>query len=477
MYPTRTAFPSAPPSPELEIRIMRSRILLPALAVFVLLAARAGPQSQPAARPAAAPEARRMAGAVRYTGAAPRLDGVLDDAAWAQAQPISDFVQRQPNPGAPATLRTEARIVYDDAAIWVAVRAFDPHPDSLAAPVGRRDMAGVSTDWIHVILDSYNDKRTAFRFTVNPAGVQKDVFHSNDNNEDVGWDAVWESATRVDSAGWSAELRIPLSQLRFSSAASGQGSQVWGLQVSREIARRSETDDWSVVRPDRNGFVSQFGELGGITGLRSARRLEVLPYTLARMTRAPYRPGDPFYSRNQGAGGVGGDVKYGLTSNLTLTATINPDFGQVEADPSQVNLTAFETFFDERRPFFTEGADIFRFRANFPYWVRSGGFGNDQPFYSRRLGRAPQAGDPDARFADRPENTTILGAAKVSGKTAGGWSLGLLDALTAREETRYVDMAGVDRSATVEPATNYPVAPALKGFNSGREAGRRRLDP
>jgi hypothetical protein len=449
---------------------MRSRILLPTLAVLSLCALRGHVHAQQAVRPAAAPEARRMAGAVRYTGAAPKLDGVLDDAAWAQAQPLTDFVQRQPNPGAPATLRTEARIVYDDAAIWVAVRAFDPHPDSLAAPVGRRDMAGVSTDWIHVILDSYNDKRTAFRFTVNPAGVQKDVFHSNDTNEDVGWDAVWESATRVDSAGWSAELRIPLSQLRFSSAASGQGSQVWGLQVSREIARRSETDDWAVVRPDRNGFVSQFGELAGITGLKSARRLEVLPYTLARMTRAPDRPGDPFYARTQGAGGVGGDVKYGLTSNLTLTATLNPDFGQVEADPSQVNLTAFETFFDERRPFFTEGADIFRFRANFPYWVRSGGFGNDQPFYSRRLGRAPQAGDPDARFADRPENTTILGAAKVSGKTAGGWSLGLLDALTAREETRYVDMAGVDRSATVEPATNYLVARAIKDFNGGRSA-------
>ncbi|HVG45162.1 MAG TPA: DUF5916 domain-containing protein [Longimicrobium sp.] len=448
---------------------MRSTLLSFAIAL-VAAAAQADAQSQQPARAAASPEARRIGSAVRYTGAAPKLDGVLDDAAWGQAQPLSDFLQRTPNPGAPATLRTEARIVYDDAAVWVAVRAFDPHPDSMVAPVGRRDMAGVSSEWVHVMLDSYNDKRTAFRFSVNPAGVQKDAFHSNDTSEDLGWDAVWESQTRTDSAGWVAEFRIPLSQLRFSSAASGQGAQVWGLQVTREIARRSEVSDWSVERRDVNGFVSQFGELSGITGLKSARRLEVLPYTLARMTRAPDRPGDPFYSRTQGAGGVGGDVKYGLTSNLTLTATINPDFGQVEADPSEVNLTAFETFFGERRPFFTEGADIFRFRANFPYWVRSGGFGNDQPFYSRRLGRSPQAGDPAAQFADRPENTTILGAAKVSGKTASGWSIGLLDALTDREETRYVDTLGVTRGATVEPMTNYLVARAIKDFNGGRSA-------
>jgi hypothetical protein len=448
------------------------RSIFRAFAIALLGAAtQATAQSQQSTRPASpAPEARRVASAVRYTGNAPRLDGVLDDAAWAQAQPISDFVQRAPNPGAPATLRTEARIVYDDAAIWVAVRAFDPHPDSMAAPIGRRDMSGVSSEWIHVILDSYNDRRTGFRFSVNPAGVQKDAFHSNDTNEDLGWDAVWEVTTKVDSGGWTAEYRIPLSQLRFARAASGQGTQTWGLEVSREVARRSEFDDWSAIRPDRNGFVSQFGELAGISGLKQARRLEVLPYTLARVTRSPDRPGDPFYSSNQGAGGVGADVKYGLTSNLTLTATINPDFGQVEADPSQVNLTAFETFFGERRPFFTEGSDIFRFRANFPYYVRSGGFGNDMPFYSRRLGRAPQAGDPAARFAERPENTTILGAAKVSGKTAGGLSVGLLDALTAREETEYIDTLGVDRRATVEPLSNYLVARAIQDFNGGRSA-------
>ncbi|HEX6749172.1 MAG TPA: DUF5916 domain-containing protein [Longimicrobium sp.] len=447
------------------------RIALPALLLLYTPAIVAA-QSQQAARTTAtaAAEARKPATALRITGEAPKLDGVLDDAAWTQAQPLGDFIQRRPNPGAPATLRTEARVAYDDAAIYVAVRAFDPHPDSIVAPVGRRDLGGVSSEWIHVIIDSYNDKRTAFRFSANPAGVQKDVFHSNDYNEDVGWDAVWEVATKVDSAGWSAEYRIPLSQLRFSSRAGGDAGQTWGFQVIRDIARRSETDDWAPVRPDRNGFVSQFGEVSGITGLHSGRRLEVLPYTLGRLTRAPNRPGDPFYSSNQAVGGMGADIKYGLTSNLTLTATINPDFGQVEADPSQVNLTAFETFFSERRPFFTEGSDIFRFGVSFPYWVRSGGFGNDQPFYSRRLGRAPQAADPAADWSERPQNTTILGAAKISGKTAGGLSIGILNALTAREETRFMDAGGSERSAIVEPLTNYFVGRVIQDFHGGQSA-------
>ena len=411
---------------------------------------------------------RRTLVAVRVQGAAPRLDGVLNDEAWRLAQPATGFVQRSPTPGAPATLRTEARVLYDDNALYVAVRMDDPHPDSIAAPVGRRDLSGVPSDWAHVMIDSYNDRRTAFRFSVNAAGVQKDAFHSNDTNEDLGWDAVWESAVKVDSAGWAAEYRIPLSQLRFSSGA--EGARTWGLQVSREIARRSEVDDWAVERRDVNGFVSQFGEVGGISGLRSGRRLEVLPYTSARLTRAPDRPGDPFYSTNQAVGGMGADLKYGLTSNLTLTATINPDFGQVEADPSEVNLSAFESFFSERRPFFTEGSDIFRFSANFPYGVRGGGFRNDQPFYSRRLGRQPQASDPDAEFAERPEATTILGAGKLSGKTAGGLSVGVLDALTAREQTTYIDPASQRRTATVEPLTNYLVARAIQDFRGGQSA-------
>jgi hypothetical protein len=455
---------------------MRPALVPSALLLLTALAAPAAAQDSTAVRTAAttaAGEARRVTTAVRLTGDAPRLDGVLDDAAWAQAQPMTEFVQRTPNPGAPSTLRTEARVLYDAAALYVAVRSFDPHPDSIQAPIGRRDLTGISSDWVHVIVDSYNDKRTAFRFSVNAAGVQKDAFHSNDTNEDLGWDAVWESSTKVDGEGWVAEYRIPLSQLRFSaSQADGAGGgQVWGLNVGREIARRSEISDWAPLRPDRSGFVSQFGELHGLAGLRSVRRLEVIPYTLARVTRAPEPElDDPFYNRNDPFGSMGADIKYGLTSNLTLTATINPDFGQVEADPSEVNLSGFESFFSERRPFFTEGSDIFRFDIGFPYFVRSTGFRNDQPFYSRRLGRSPQADNPgDFDFYDRPQATTILGAAKVSGKTSNGWSIGMLDALTGRENVRYMD-GPETRTAEVEPLTNYFVGRAIKDFNAGNSA-------
>lgn len=445
------------------------RLLPAALLLLPAVMHPAAAQGPAAAGEQPLPGARRSVAAVRLTAAAPRLDGVLSDDAWRLAPPAASFVQRSPDPGAPATLRTEARILFDNAALYVGVRMFDPHPDSIAAPVGRRDLEGVSSDWAHVIIDSYNDRRTAFRFSVNPAGVRKDALHSGDTGEDPGWDAVWESAVRVDEEGWSAEYRIPLSQLRFS-ASNEEGARVWGLQITREIARRNEVDDWSAVRPDRNGFVSQFGELAGLSGLRTVRRLEVLPYTVGRLTRAPGEGADPFYRQNDVLGTLGGDVKYGLTSRLTLTGTVNPDFGQVEADPSQVNLTAFESFFAERRPFFTEGSDIFAFDVSFPYAARGNAFSDDQPFYSRRLGRTPQAGNPvDAGFYDRPEVTRILAAAKVSGKTAGGWSLGMIDAVTAREEVRYLE-GGLSRAAVVEPATNYLVARVARDFNGGTSA-------
>ncbi|HEU0298079.1 MAG TPA: DUF5916 domain-containing protein [Longimicrobium sp.] len=444
--------------------MMRTAFALAAALALALPAA--AQQAAEGAAPGAGSDGRRLARAER-TAQPPQIDGVLNDAAWQQAEPLTDFVQRAPNPGAPATLATEARILYDDGAVYVGIRMHDPAPDSLQTPLGRRDLAGIASEWAHVMVDSYNDKRTAFRFSVNPRGVQKDAFHSNDTNEDLGWDAVWESAARVDSAGWTVEYRIPLSQLRFSGT---EGEQTWGIQVSREIARRSEIVDWSQVRPDRNGFVSQFGEVAGIRGLRTARRLEVIPYTMARVTREPGSADDPFWNRNDPFGSAGADVRYGLTPDLTLTATINPDFGQVEADPSQVNLSAFETFFAERRPFFTEGSDIFRFDVRFPYGIRGAQFGNDQPFYSRRLGRTPQGRAPgDALFADAPEATTILGAAKLSGKTRSGWSIGLLDAVTAREDVRYAT-AGGQAETVVEPATNYAVGRVIKDFRGGSSA-------
>ena len=389
-----------------------------------------------------------------------QLDGKLSEGAWETAPVGSDFVQQTPNPGDPATERTEVRVVYGEDAIYVGMRMLDSNADSIASQLGRRDASGIYADWAHVAIDSYHDRRTAFRFSVTPSGIKKDALQFDDTNEDLGWDAVWDVATSRDSAGWTAEFRIPLSQLRFSTDE--DGAQTWGINFMRDVARRNERSTWSPIRPQVQGFVSQFGELHGLEGLRSARSLEVLPYTVVRATRAPGDEGNPFYESTAGELSVGGDVKYGLTSNLTLNATINPDFGQVEADPSVVNLSAFESFFPERRPFFLEGSNIFRF-----------GIGTDDGsgealFYSRRIGRRPQRGvfEPGGHV-EAPDATTIIAATKVSGRTAGGWSVGFLDAVTAAEHASVSSATGALRSEIVEPTTNYMAARVSRDFGGG----------
>lgn len=416
-----------------------------------------------------------------------RLDGRFDEAAWAAADVAKDFVQRQPQVGQPSSERTEVRVLYDESAVYVAARMFDPHPDSMQAPLARRDQAVANSEWFNVVLDSYHDRRTAFRFGVNPAGLRRDVYHFDDGNEDSSWDAVWEVATAVDSAGWTAEFRIPLSQLRFNPPAAG-AEQTWGVQFFRYISRRDEWSHWAPWLPTYAGFVSRFGELRDIRGLRAPRRLELMPYSSARLDRQPARDGDPFYSANDAGGSVGVDVKMGVTSGLTLTGTVNPDFGQVELDPAVVNLTAFETQFSERRPFFVEGADVFRFGQlqNF------NGYGSPQFFYSRRVGRAPQRrvfASGDAPFVDEPEQSTILAAAKLSGRTAGGWTVGFMDAVTQREEARFVDGDGARHSTPVEPMTNYFIGRLRRDLNGGattvggmltgvnRDLGDAELDP
>lgn len=415
--------------------------------------------------PSRAGAAERVIVAASATGPI-TLDGRIDEPAWAHADVAGDFVQQYPTPDAAPTQRTEARVLYDHDALYVAMRMFDSHPDSIAATLARRDYTGYS-DWAQVVIDSYHDRRTAFRFAVNPAGVRKDVFEFDDTDEDVGWDAVWEAAAHIDSLGWTAELRIPLSQLRYGASS---GEQTWGIEFIRDIARRDERDNWAPIPADFSAFVSRFGALRGLSGMGGARRVELQPYTLARVARAPGSPADPFWSRNALSGGVGADLKYGITSNLTLTATINPDFGQVEADPSKVNLSAFELFLDERRPFFTEGSDIFGFPIALDWTLRNNYFGDDRPFYSRRVGRAPEGKVPDdAAFRDVPEATTILGAAKLSGKTRDGWSVGVLDAASARETARWSDGSAV-RRREVEPFGNVVVARLIKDFRAGKSA-------
>jgi hypothetical protein len=445
-------------------RTRRPAAAAPALGLWLAVAlAPAALRAQSAVRPAAAEGAAAVT-AVR-TAVAPAIDGRLDDAAWAAARPVSGFVQRRPDPGAQATQATEVRVLYDDQAIYVGARLLDTHPDSVVAQLARRDQE-VYSDWFHVAIDSYDDRRTAFAFSVNPRGVKRDRLLFDDTREDAGWDAVWEVATRMDSLGWTAEFRIPLSQLRFAAdarAGAGGAEMTWGINFSRQIARRDEESFWSPIPPEAAGIVSRFGRLEGLRDLRPPRRLELQPYTVARLTRAPApvaagQDGDPFHRPNDLFGSFGADLKYGLTPNLTLTATLNPDFGQVEADPSEVNLTAFETQFEEKRPFFAEGADIFQVAG-------------PQLFYSRRIGRSPQGRVPaGASFSRAPESTTILGAFKLTGKTAAGWSVGLMNALTAAEEGRYLDQARVEHRSPVEPLTHYAVARVARDFQRGRSA-------
>ena len=428
-----------------------------------------GPAPSPAAIAADTASLRHANGraaptmtAVRATGAAPRIDGRLDDAVWALAVPATDFRQMIPRDGDPATERTEVRLAYDDHAVYVAARMFDSQPGRIAGQLGRRDDIDDSqSDVFEVDFDSYHDHRTTFQFYVNPLGVKMDALGVDDQgNGDPGWDPVWDVATRRDSLGWTAEFRIPLSQLRFPGAA----RQIWGVNFFRMVQREREMSMWSYFAQTDRGYASFFGHALGMADLPQPRRLELLPYAAGVEERtAAGSPENPFNDGSRELGRVGLDASFGLTSNLTLNAAVNPDFGQVEADPALVNLTAYESYFEERRPFFVEGAGIFDFGRGGS--IRIGG---SDFFYSRRIGRAPQ-GSADARggFVDSPTNSTIIGAAKLSGRTASGWSVGLLEAVTAAEYATVEDSLGARHRDQVEPLTNHALARARREFRGG----------
>ena len=432
----------------------------------LLLSSTAAPElaaQSAAASPGARPPIRLMH-AVRRDGEI-KLDGSLDEAAWRKSEVSSDFTQSYPAPGKPAPDRTEIRVLYDDDALYVGLKMFDAHPDSVVAGLARRDATaatGIYSDWIHLIIDSYHDRRTAFRFSATPRGVQKDVYMFNDGNEDLNWDAVWEVATKVDADGWVAEYRIPLSQLRFPSTSSGE-EQTWGFQVQRDVARRNERDTWSPWTPQDGAFVSEFGDLAGLVSLPSPERLEVMPYVSTKVTRAPGDVANPFFHATDTRPSAGADIKYGLPGGLTLSATVNPDFGQVEVDPAVVNLSAFEISFPEKRPFFLEGSDVFAFGQV----ARQNDYGGQQFLYSRRIGRQPQrAVTGDVRYIDVPSQTTIATAAKVTGKT-GPWTIGVLDALTTEQQARVQTGAGVRYDSPVEPMTNYFAGRLKRDFRGG----------
>ena len=378
---------------------------------------------------------------------APVLDGKLDDDAWRDATVIDQFLEYEPNTGAVPRFRTELRVVYDNKFLYISGRMFDPAPDSIVSLLSRRDVR-TESEQLKLVIDSYHDRRTAYQFITNPAGVKRDFYVYNDNVEDGTWDAVWDVATAIDSLGWTAEFRIPFSQIRFNR----DNVKTFGFMAVRDVARTKQRISWPLYRRDVQGYVSQAGEINGIAGLPQPRRVEVTPYVVTKNETRAKGGGDFTTAQSQSAGA---DVKLGVGSNLTVDATINPDFGQVEADPSVLNLSAFEQFFEERRPFFLEGAGIFQFRTACDD-IDTGCTGL---FYSRRIGRSPQLG----RTYEDPRNaqaSRILGAAKTSGRLSNGVSLGVLAAMTERER----DPLG----RTIEPRTIYGIARVQKDLRKGQ---------
>ena len=376
----------------------------------------------------------------------PVIDGKDDDEVWKEAPPITAFRQWQPTEGKEPRFRTVAKVAYDAANLFVFVRAYDPHPDSIIRLLERRDTFTPS-DMIWIFVDSYHDRRTGYEFGVNAAGVKIDQAVYDGGNEDAAWDAVWDVATRIDSLGWTAEFRIPLSQMRYSP----DRSHIFGFTIDRDIYRYSERVSWPAFSQAKPDMISQLGSLYGMDDLEAPRRLEALPYLVTKS--ASEITNNRFGDHSDVT--LGGDLKYRVASNITVDATINPDFGQVEADPAVLNLTAYETFFDERRPFFVAGRGLFRFDVN----CNQVNCSNEGLYYSRRIGRTPQLA---TTYGDTVplQPTTILGAAKMLGRFPSGFTFGVLDATTQRAVG-----AG---DTTYEPTTNYAVARARQDLRNGK---------
>lgn len=381
-----------------------------------------------------------------------KIDGILDDKAWNAVDWSSDYVEWEPDNATAPTQQTKMKIVYDDKNIYFAFYCLEPNPENIVQRMGRRD--DFPGDWVEVNIDSYNDDRTGFSFTTSVSGVKGDEFISNNGNWDSSWNPIWYVKTNIVEDGWIAELKIPLSQLRFGN----DDDQVWGIQSTRRYFSKEERSTWQPIPSNPSGWVSEFGELKGLKGLKPQKQLEIQPYALGRYSTYEKEEGNPFRDGNDGKISGGLDAKIGVTNDLTLDLTINPDFGQVEADPGAVSLDGFEIFFEERRPFFVENKSVFDFN-----------FTGDQDnlFFSRRIGREPQGTvvGSDIAYVDQPKNTTILGAAKFSGKTKNGWTIGVLESVTGKEFADFIDTNGDRDKALVEPLTNYFVGRLQKDFN------------
>lgn len=390
-----------------------------------------------------------------------RLDGILDEPAWEKVPWSDEFIQHQPAQGEAPSQQTRFRILYDDKHLILGFRCFDTAPDSIAQRMSRRDE--FPGDWVEVNIDSYHDLRTAFSFTFSVSGVRGDEFVSdNGNNWDTSWNPVWDGEAHVDEQGWTAEIKIPFSQLRYGN----QTDPVWGIQVQRLVFRKDERSTWQFIPQNAGAWVSEFGELHGLRDLPDNKQVELAPYVVAQTTRSEKIEGNPFADGSANKLSAGLDGKVGITRDLILDFTINPDFGQVEADPGAVRLDGYEVFFRERRPFFVESRNLFDYRLTGSQ--AEGDYDADLLFYSRRIGGAPH-GSPSLganEYADVPQQTAILGAAKFSGKTKKGLSIGILESVAHRERAT-IDHSGERRKETVEPATNYFVGRLMQDFDGG----------
>ena len=402
--------------------------------------------------------------AVRLTGKI-TIDGILSEDIWKRPG-FDEFYQQEPHESEKASLRTEVWLAYDDDAIYYAAKYYDSDPDSILARLVRRDFVwGDPSDGTVLYLDSYGDKRNGYFFYVNAAGTLADGLLENDSKQtDLTWDAVWEGVPHIDADGWSVEIRVPFSQLRFKKS----DLQVWGVNVERYISRKAETAMIAFTPRNENGFASRFPSLTGIKGVSPKTKVELLPYITAKAEYVGHDKENPFNPGHRYTPGVGIDIRSSLGSSLTLNATVNPDFGQVEVDPATVNLTDVETVFQEKRPFFTEGVNIFRFGNGGANSIRNYNWPGANIFYSRRIGRAPQGPIPANDYNDSPNGTSILGAAKISGRFKNGWKIGTIHAITQREYAS-LETSGIESKYEIEPQSYYGVLRLQHDFNEGRQ--------
>lgn len=445
----------------MEERGMKIKCILIVCILFVsqaVIAAKAQNSLPPDSR------RNRTAEATRVANNAISIDGKLDEVVWMQAQAYDHFTDRDPVDGAEPSYPTVFRVAYDDQNLYVGIRAFDSEPAKIKRFLTRRDEY-THSDWLYVSIDSYNDNRTAFEFGLNAAGVKHDLRRYDDENADYDWDAVWDGAVNIDQEGWTAEFKIPFRELRFT----GSDDMEWGFQIYREFPRNNnELMVWNYWSKDESGFVSNYGTLAGLNNIETSNPLYVSPYVVGQSNISSELRNEVHPSNYELMSHLGGDVRYSFSNGLTFNATMNPDFGQVEADPADYNLTNFETYFAEKRPFFMEGGNI----LNFSLGIGDGDLSSNSLFYSRRIGRSPQISlDPandDYITKKAPDVTKILSAAKLTGKTKRGLSVGVMDAVTSQEQGSIIYGKNNIRDEVVEPLTNYFLTRLQQDYRNGQ---------